>query len=121
MPDYFLGFAYVGVFVAAGALLVVATIALSHFLAPQRPMGDKLIPYESGEEPVGQAWVQFPIHYFIFALLFVVFDVEAIFLFAWAVMFRSLGIFGFVEMIIFLGILVVGLIYAWRKRMLEWV
>jgi NADH:ubiquinone oxidoreductase subunit 3 (subunit A) len=81
---------------------------------------EKLRAYESGEEPVGSAWVQFPIRFYIFALLFVVFDVEAIFLFAWAMRFRQLGVVGLVEMAIFILVLVVGLVYAWRKGVLKW-
>src|SRR6266581_1152482 len=76
--------------------------------------------YESGEEPIGQAWGRYPTHFYVFALLFVVFDVEVIFLFPWAVLFRSLGVTGLIEVIVFIGILVVGLVYAWKKKALNW-
>ena len=72
------------------------------------------------EEPIGQAWGRYPTHFYVFALLFVVFDVEVIFLFPWAVLFRSLGVPGLVEMVVFIAILVVGLYYAWKKDALNW-
>ncbi|MEN9279034.1 MAG: photosynthetic/respiratory NAD(P)H-quinone oxidoreductase subunit C, partial [Thermostichus sp. DG_1_5_bins_95] len=76
--------------------------------------------YESGMEPVGQAWIQFNIRYYMFALVFVIFDVETVFLYPWAVAFHRLGLLAFVEALIFIAILVVGLVYAWRKGALEW-
>ena len=76
--------------------------------------------YECGEEPIGDAWVQFNMRYYIFALLFVIFDVEIVFLYPWAVVFSQLGIIAFMEMMIFIGILVVGLAYAWAKGALKW-
>jgi NADH:ubiquinone oxidoreductase subunit 3 (subunit A) len=99
---------------------VILTIGMSHLLAPSRVTPKKLEPYESGEEPVGGAWVRFPIHFFMFALLFVVFDVEALFVLVWAVLFKSLGLLGLAEMMTFIIILVVGLAYAWRKGALRW-
>ncbi len=99
---------------------VILTISISHLIAPSKVTKQKLLPYESGEEPVGQAWVQFPIHYFIFALLFVIFDVEAMFVLAWAILFKSLGLLGLVEMTLFIVILVLGLVYAWKKGVLQW-
>src|SRR3970040_133103 len=93
---------------------------LRHVLAPWKPPREKLKPSESGEEPVGQAWGRYPTHFYVFALLFVVFDVEVIFLFPWAVLFRDLGWYGLVEMGIFIFILVAGLYYAWRKDALRW-
>src|ERR671937_3248094 len=109
MPDYNLSYFYVLVFFAVGAIVVGALMTVSRLVAPRRPTAEKLRPYESGEEPIGQAWGRYPIHFYIFALLFVVFDVEVIFLFPWAVLFRSLGAAGLVEMIVFIAILVVGL------------
>lgn len=100
---------------------VIVTIGISHLIAPSRITREKLRPYESGEQPVGQAWVQFPMQFFMFALLFVIFDVEALFVLVWAVMFQSLGLLGLAEMMIFVGILVVGLIYAWKKGVLRWI
>ncbi len=120
MPDYNLSYFYVFIFFVVGAVVVAALMTVSRLLAPRRPTAEKLRPYESGEEPVGQAWGRYPIHFYVFALLFVVFDVEIIFIFPWAVIFQSLGWYGIVEMGVFIAILVVGLIYAWKKDALSW-
>jgi NADH-quinone oxidoreductase subunit A len=120
VPDYNLSYVYVFAFFVVGAGIVTVMMVLSHLLAPFKPTREKLRTYESGEEPVGQAWGRYPTHFYIFALLFVVFDVEVIFLFPWAVLFRDLGWYGLVEMVIFIAILVVGLFYAWKKKALNW-
>lgn len=120
MPDYNLSYFYVLTFLVVGAAFVVVMTTLERLLAPFKPTPEKLRTYESGEEPVGQAWGRYPIHFYIFALLFVVFDVEVIFLFPWAVIFGALGWYGIVEMGVFLLILVVGLVYAWKKDALSW-
>lgn len=120
MPDYDLSYVYVLAFFVVGAGLVSMMMMMSHMLAPRKPTREKLKTYESGEEPVGQAWGRYPAHFYVFALIFVVFDVEAIFLFPWAVLLRELGWRGFVEIVIFIGILVVGLYYAWKKGALSW-
>jgi NADH:ubiquinone oxidoreductase subunit 3 (subunit A) len=120
VPDYSLSYLYVLAFFVVGVIFVTALLTLARFLAPRKPTLEKLRTYESGEEPIGQAWGRYPTHFYVFALLFVVFDVEVIFLFPWAVLFRSLGVAGLVEMVIFIAILVVGLYYAWRKDALNW-
>jgi NADH:ubiquinone oxidoreductase subunit 3 (subunit A) len=120
VPDYNLSYFYVFVFFVVGAGFVTALLGVSRLVAPRKPSLEKSRTYESGEEPVGQAWGRYPSHFYIFALLFVVFDVEVIFLFPWAVLFRSLGWNGLVEMAVFILILVVGLFYAWRKQVLRW-
>lgn len=120
VPDYNLSYVYVFAFFVVGAAIVSVMMLLSHLLAPWKPTREKLRTYESGEEPVGQAWGRYPTHFYIFALLFVVFDVEVIFLFPWAVLFRTLGWYGLAEMGIFIAILVVGLFYAWKKKVLNW-
>lgn len=120
MPDYNLSYVYVLVFFAAGALFTSLLLGISRLVAPRKPTREKLRTYESGEEPVGQAWGRYPTHFYVFALLFVVFDVDVIFLIPWAVFFRSFGWAGLLEMAAFVGILVVGLIYAWRKDALTW-
>jgi len=120
VPDYNLSYVYVFAFFVVGAAIVVGMMLLSHALAPFKPTREKLRTYESGEEPVGQAWGRYPAHFYVFALLFVVFDVEVIFLFPWAVLFRDLGWYGLGEMAIFIAILVVGLFYAWKKKVLNW-
>ncbi len=119
--EYLTGYFYAAVFLAVGAVIVLGGLVMSRLLAPRgHKTREKLRAYESGEEPVGNAWVQFPVRFYIFALLFVVFDVEAIFLFAWATRFAKLGLVGLVEMGIFILVLVGGLVYAWRKGVLKW-
>jgi len=113
------------------AILLVAAIsipALILFLAkalaakPKRPdpEGVKTDTYECGMKTIGSSWLQFNFRYYFYALLFVVFDIETVFLYPWAVHFKQLKLFGFVEMLIFILILVVGLVYAWKKKVLEW-
>lgn len=120
MPDYSLSYFYVFVFFGTGAIFVAALLTASGFVQPKKSTPEKARTYESGEEPVGPAWGRYPTHFYAFALLFVVFDVEVIFLFPWAVLFRQLGWTGMVEMGIFIFILVAGLYYAWRKDALRW-
>nr|YP_010932373.1 subunit 3 of NADH-plastoquinone oxidoreductase [Hormidiella parvula]WKT06011.1 subunit 3 of NADH-plastoquinone oxidoreductase [Hormidiella parvula] len=107
-------------FFAILCLIPVGAFAVSGVLAPSSKSAEKRTTYESGIEPMGEAWVQFNIRYYMFALVFVVFDVETIFLYPWAVAFHELGVWAFVEICIFLFVLVVGLVYAWRKGALEW-
>jgi NADH-quinone oxidoreductase subunit A len=113
-------YAYVVVFALVGAAFVIATLVVAWALRPSRPSREKLVPYESGIVPVGDAWGQFNVRYYIFALLFVLFDVESAYLFPWAVRVGQLGLFAVVEMAIFLAILGFGLGYAWRKGLLRW-
>ena len=102
--------------VLAGLLLGIAAL-----VRPNKPTAQKLIAYESGVDPVGDGWSQSQIRYYIFALLFVVFDVEAVFLFPWATQLERYGTFGLIEMGIFVFVLLLGLVYAWRKGVLRWV
>jgi NADH-quinone oxidoreductase subunit A len=118
--SYLSNLLYVGAFMASGAALVVLILLFSKLINPSHPSAVKRSPYECGIEPVGTPWAPFAVRYYIFALLFLIFDVEAIFLFPWAITFRSLGTAGFVEMMIFIGVLLVGLAYAWRKGALRW-
>jgi NADH:ubiquinone oxidoreductase subunit 3 (subunit A) len=106
--------------VVALGFLVVNLIAWK-ILRPSRFSEEKLTTYECGENPTGSAWVQFNIRFYVFALIFIIFDVEAVFLLPWAVVFRELGMLAFVEGLVFIGILVVALAYVWRKGDLEWV
>jgi NADH-quinone oxidoreductase subunit A len=105
--------------VAVGFLAV--NLLLWKILRPSRFSEEKLTTYECGENPVGSAWVQFNIRFYVFALIFIIFDVEAVFLLPWAVVFRDMGMLAFVEGLVFIGILVVALAYVWRKGDLEWV
>ncbi len=109
------------IFIIVGIGLVLFTFFFSSLIRPHRPYKDKNETYESGIQPFMQSWVQFNNRFYIFALLFVIFDVEAVFLFPWAVAYNALGWFALIEMVIFIGILVVGLVYAWKKGALKWV
>jgi len=108
-------------FVAVVGALIPITLLLAKLVRPQNPSRTKLLPYECGIDPIDRARGRYTVRYYIIAILFVVFDLETIFLFPWAVKFKALGMFGLVEMFIFLGILVVGYIWIWCKGALEWV
>ena len=112
---------YVGLFVLVGMLIPIAAIAIAAFLGPKKPNVIKQSTYECGIETVGDSWIQFRAQYYIFGLIFLVFDVETVFLFPWAVSLNSLPLFAVFEGIIFILILLAGLVYAWKKGMLEWV
>jgi NADH-quinone oxidoreductase subunit A len=101
--------------------LMAVVFVLWWAIRPSRQSDEKVTTYECGEDPVGNAWVQFNIRFYVFALIFVVFDVEAVFLLPWAVVFRELGTLAYVEGLVFIGILVVALAYVWRKGDLSWV
>ncbi len=101
--------------------MVAGILGIGRLLRPTRPQPQKLINYESGVDPVGTGWSQSQIRYYIFALLFVMFDVEAVFIFPWAVRLEALDVFGLVEMGVFVFVLLLGLVYAWRKGVLRWV
>lgn len=111
--------AFVGFLLIAAAVPVLALLA-NKLLSPQSRKGERELTYESGMEPIGGAWIQFNIRYYMFALVFVIFDVETVFLYPWAVAFHRLGLLAFIEALIFIAILVVALAYAWRKGALEW-
>ncbi|HVM12626.1 MAG TPA: NADH-quinone oxidoreductase subunit A, partial [Actinomycetota bacterium] len=104
-----------------GAALVAVAVLLARVVAPRRQLPEKLTTYECGMDPVGTGWSQTQVRYYIYAFLFVIFDVESVFLFPWAVVFEQLGWFAVVEMTIFILILGGGLLYAWRKGVLRWV
>lgn len=121
MPDgYYGSYLTVGIYALAVVGLVAGTLGLNRLIAPKVPKAEKLTTYECGVEPTGSGQSQTAVRYYVFALLFVIFDVEAVFLFPWAVVFADLGMFAFVEMVIFIAILALGLLYAWRKRVLDW-
>lgn len=109
------------VFIFAGIGIVLITFFLSKLIRPHNPYPKKNSNYECAEEPVGNSWFKFNNRFYIFALIFVIFDVEAVFLFPWAVAFGKLGLYALIEMIIFILILFFGLFYAWRKGALKWV
>ncbi|HEX9969715.1 MAG TPA: NADH-quinone oxidoreductase subunit A [Acidimicrobiales bacterium] len=121
MSDFLRSYLTVLVFGGAAVLMVGAMLGLGSLLRPKRPQPQKYIAYESGVDPVGTGWSQSQIRYYIFALLFVMFDVEAVFIFPWATQLDALAVFGLVEMLVFIVILALGLVYAWRKGVLRWV
>ncbi|NJN30422.1 MAG: photosynthetic/respiratory NAD(P)H-quinone oxidoreductase subunit C [Synechococcales cyanobacterium RM1_1_8] len=112
--EYLLGFIFVA------SLVPLLALTASWLLRPAGSGPERRTTYESGMEPIGGAWIQFNIRYYMFALVFVIFDVETVFLYPWAVAFNRLGLLAFIEALIFIAILVVGLAYAWRKGALEW-
>jgi len=105
----------------AAILISGLLLGISALVRPHKPTPEKLLTYESGVDPVGDGWSQSQIRYYVFALLFVIFDVEAVFIFPWATQLERYGVFGLTEMGIFVGILLLGLVYAWRKGVLRWV
>nr|YP_010865413.1 NADH-plastoquinone oxidoreductase subunit 3 [Cymodocea rotundata]WGT74321.1 NADH-plastoquinone oxidoreductase subunit 3 [Cymodocea rotundata] len=107
-------------FLIISSVIPILAFLISGVLAPISEGTEKFSSYESGIEPMGDAWVQFRIRYYMFALVFVVFDVETVFLYPWAMSFDVLGLSVFIEALIFVLILIVGLVYAWRKGALEW-
>ena len=113
---------YLGIFILSLVAILNAAIliGLSQLFGESRPTPAKLSPYESGMIPLGDTRRRFSVQFYIVAMLFIVFDIETIFFFPWAVVYRELGLFGFVEMLVFVAILFVGLGYAWRKGALEW-
>ena len=112
---------YVGLFMLLVSGFVAAVLFLARMISPRRRSSTKGQTYETGESTVTDPWRPFPVRYYVFALLFLIFDVEAAFLYPWAVIYKSLGVYGFVEMVIFVFILGVGLAYAWGKGALKWV
>jgi len=108
------------IFITIGILVGVGPLALGYFLGPRRPDQEKDSPYECGFEAFENARMKFDVRYYLVAILFIIFDLEIAFLFPWAVALESLGMVAFVAMTLFLGILVVGFIYEWRKGALEW-
>lgn len=109
------------IFLLVGTGMVLFTFFLARLLRPHNPYPDKNQHYECAEKPIGDSWFKFNNRFYIFALIFVIFDVEAVFLFPWAVAFGRLGLFALVEMVIFILILMFGLYYAWKKGALKWV
>lgn len=108
-------------FMLVALAIPVVTLVIAKAVRPDNPEKAKLMPYECGIDPVSGTRVRYTVRFYIVAILFVVFDVETIFLFPWAVQFKLLGLFGFIEMMVFLAILVVGYIWIWKKGALEWV
>ena len=121
MSEFLRAYLTVAVFGATAVLLLASVLGLGSLIRPSRPTKQKVTNYESGVDPVGTGFGQSQVRYYIFALLFVLFDVEAIFIFPWALGLEDYDVFGLVEMGIFIVILALGLLYAWRKGVLRWV
>ncbi|MFF5210370.1 NADH-quinone oxidoreductase subunit A [Streptosporangium sp. NPDC000396] len=122
MGGYFGSYAVVLALFAIGMLIVTGALLVNRMLRPTRPTPEKLLTYECGVDPVGEGWAQSQIRYYVFTYLYVVFAVDAVFLFPWATIFAAPG-FGMttlVEMFVFLGFIALGILYAWRKRVLTW-
>src|SRR5215204_6326206 len=111
---------YIGLFIVVCLIVPLGVIGVAWILGPKKPNPIKMTTYECGIETVGNSWVQFKAQYYIFALVFLIFDVETVFLFPWAVKLGALGLFAVMEGILFILILIAGLVYTWRKGMLEW-
>jgi NADH-quinone oxidoreductase subunit A len=108
------------VLIVLATILAGLVVLIGHLFGPRRPSLRKSVPYESGMRPIGPGARRMPVHFYLIAVLFILFDIEIIFFLPWAVVYRKLGLFGLVEMFIFIVILLVGYIYAWKKGALEW-
>lgn len=120
MSDYYGSYGVVLAVVTAGILLVGVAFGAARLVAPRHPTYSKLTTYECGIDPVGEGWSQSQVRYYVYGFLFVIFDVESVFLFPWARVFDTIGYAAVVEMAIFVAILATGLLYAWRKGVLQW-
>jgi len=120
-----IGYLFAGIFFLGGCVFVLGSLlmadTLNALLLKRRTTKNKLTTYESGETPIGTAWVQYPLAFYIFALLFVAFDVDIVFILSWAVIFQQLSWFGFLEILFFIIVLSIGLVYAWRKGVIKWI
>ena len=111
---------YIGIFLVIGIIVPIVPLLFSRLVAPRKPNPIKQSTYECGIETVGDSWVQFKAQYYIYALIFLVFDVETVFLFPWALSLKQFPLFVVLEGILFISILVTGMVFAWRRGMLEW-
>ena len=110
----------IAILVGISAFIAVASIVMVSMLGPRRPSKRKSEPYESGMTPIGVGTRRMPVRFYMIAVLFILFDIEVVFFLPWAVVFRQLGLFGLIEMSVFIVVLLVGYIYAWKKGALEW-
>lgn len=121
LQGYFGAYAMVGLLVLVGCAFLATALTANRLLRPFRPTLEKLTTYESGVDPVGGDWAQTQIRYYVFAFLYVIFAVESVFLFPWATVYRALGWQSLIEMGVFVAILAIALLYAWRRKVLTWV
>ena len=120
LAEYLSKYSPILIFIVLAGAFGLVTLALSFLVQPRYPEPEKLSVYECGSEPFSDSRMPFPVRYYVIAMLFVIFDIEVIFLYPWAVTFNQLGVIGFIEMMIFIGLFVLAYIYAWRKGALEW-
>ena len=120
MTAYFQAYGTFAALLVLSIVFVAVAFGANRLLRPNRPTPGKLTTYESGMDPVGTTWSQTQIRYYVFAFLFVIFDVESVFLFPWALVFDRIGVAAFWEMVVFVGVLAVGLLYAFKKGVLRW-
>ena len=118
--SYSYNYLFIAFFVLFATAFPLLPLLLARVVAPRKPSAIKNATYECGLESKGDSWIQYNVHYYIYALIFVIFDIETVLVFPWAVAFQKLGLFAFIEMLIFLTILGFGLVYAWKKGVLEW-
>jgi NADH-quinone oxidoreductase subunit A len=110
----------IGVMIAVATLIAFIAIGLGELFGPKKKSETKLMPYESGMNPIGEGTRRMPVRFYLIAVLFILFDIEVVFFLPWAIVFRQLGLFGLIEMVVFIVILLVGYVYAWKKGALEW-
>jgi NADH-quinone oxidoreductase subunit A len=110
----------IALMIALATAVALIAIGMGNLFGPKKPSKEKSMPYESGMSPYGEATRRLPVRFYLIAVLFILFDIEVIFFLPWAVVFRQLGLFGLIEMVIFIVILLVGYVYAWKKGALEW-
>ena len=108
-------------FIILAIVFVITGLLVARLISPKNPTKEKLTTYECGEEPIGSSWVRFNIRFYVIALVFIIFDVEVVFLFPWAVVYKQLGMVAFIEMFIFLLILAFGFVYIWSRGDLQWI
>lgn len=120
MPSAPINYLPIAIFILIALGFGVVTILIGYLVRPRKSYREKLLPYESGMDPITDSRQMFPLRYYMIAMLFVIFDIEMVFLYPWAVSFNQLGLFALIEMIVFISILFVGYFYAWKKGALEW-
>jgi NADH-quinone oxidoreductase subunit A len=110
----------IAILIALSTIFAILVVVIGHLFGPKRPTARKSAPYESGMKPIGPGTRRMPVRFYLIAVLFILFDIEVVFFLPWAVVFRQLGLFGLAEMLVFIVILLVGYVYAWKKGALEW-
>ncbi len=110
----------IAMMIALATAVALIAIGMGNLFGPKNPSGEKSMPYESGMTPYGEGTRRLPVRFYLIAVLFILFDIEVIFFLPWAIVFRQLGLFGLIEMVVFIVILLIGYVYAWKKGALEW-